>query len=103
MAFDPDGLDSGGVEARVVTELFEECACALDARVGIVLVDDGSFANHVIPEDQSAGARKFDGPIEVVRVVRLVSVEEDEVEGRGIFRIERGERIERGTDADVDL
>jgi hypothetical protein len=102
VAFDADGLDGGGVETRVVAKLFEEGACSGDAGVGIGLVDDGSFANNVVAEDEGSWTREFDGPIEIAGIVGLIGVEEDEVERGRILRVQGGEGIESRTDANID-
>ena len=46
----------------------------------MVFVDDGTFADYVIGENDGARAREFDGPVEIDGVIRLVGVEKDEVE-----------------------
>ena len=42
------------------------------------------------------------GPVEIVGVVGLVGVDEDEVEGCGVFGVELGEGVECGADALFD-
>jgi hypothetical protein len=96
------GLESCGFEARFGSEFFEEAACALDGWVGVIGIDDAAFADDVVGDDDCAGVREAEGPVEIVGVVRLVRVDEDEVEGWGVLGVELGERVECGADALLD-
>ena len=102
VAFGAYGLDGSGVEAWVGADFFEEQACAGDHGVGVVGVGDFAVADDVVDEDGGAGAGEADGPLEVVGVVGLVGVDEDEVEGWGVFGVESGERFERRADVLLD-
>src|SRR5947209_60312 len=85
VAFGADGLDGGGVELGVAAETLEEGAGADDAVVVAAVVDDLALADDVVGDDDGAGARELEGPVEVGGVVGLVGVEEDEVEGGGVL------------------
>ena len=96
------GLQGGGVEAWLVRQLFKEMTCALDDWVCVVGFDDGTFADDIVGDDDGAGTREADGPVEIVGIVWLVGVDEDEVEGGRVFGLELGERVEGGADALLD-
>jgi len=86
----------------MAAEALEEGAGSDYAIVVAAIVDDLALADDVVGDDDGAGTGELEGPVEVSGVVRLVGVEKDEVEGRGLFIVQLGERVERGTDADVD-
>ena len=69
----------------MVAQMLEEGTGAGDSGVRVVCVDDLSVADDVIPNDDGAGTRELDGPCKIDRIVWLVGVEEDEVEGARSF------------------
>src|SRR5438445_9276202 len=82
----PHGDDDRG-EARIGGQSPVELADGEDARIvsgGIekCLTVPTAGAQHVIGEQQSAWPQNARGPVEKLRVVRLVRVEKDHVEGR---------------------
>src|SRR5262249_14857956 len=75
---------------------------ALHIRVRVRQVNDPALAYHVIDDDQAAAARKTQRPREVVRVARLIRVDEDQVERPAALRGELGQRVERPPEAPLD-
>ena len=102
MLFGAYGLEGGGFEAGFGSEFFEEASGALDGWVGVVGVEDGAFANDVVGDDDGARGGEAEGPVEIVGVVGLVGIDEDEVEGWGVFGLELCEGVECGADALLD-
>ncbi len=102
VAFAAHGLKGCGGETWIGGQLFKEGACALNAWVGAGWVDDFAVADDVVADDQGAWASELEGECEVMRVVGLVGVDEDEVEGVGLLGDKLGERIESGPDANLN-
>ena len=69
----------------MVAQVLKESTGTGDTGVRVVCVDDLSVADDVVSNDDGAGARELDCPCQVDRIVRLVGVEEDEVEGLDLF------------------
>lgn len=101
VAFYADGLDGCAIETRVFAEFFKEDTGSDDSRVGVGGIDDGSVADDIIGDDEGPGAGQFDGPIQVMRIVGLIGIKKDEVEGRGLFSVQRCKGIERRANANV--
>ena len=84
-----------------------EAAHALDdtaAVLGVVGagVEDRPVADDVVADDQRAGPREPQRPVEVVRIVLLVGVDEDQVERAHALRMQLGQRLQRRTDPQLD-
>ena len=86
----------------MAAEPLEEGACSDNAIVAAAIVDDLALADDVVGNDYRAGMGELDSPIKIGRVIGLVGVEEDEVEGLGLLFVKLGERVERGTDTDIN-
>jgi hypothetical protein len=86
----------------MVAEAFEEGACADNAGIGVVGVEDLAVADDVVADDDGAGMGEFEGPLEVGGVVGFVGVEEDEVEGGFVVGVQAGEGFECGANALID-
>jgi hypothetical protein len=56
VAFAAYGLEGGGGEAGFGGDQVQELAGALDARIGVIGVEDGAVADDVVGEDEGAGA-----------------------------------------------
>ena len=102
VAFAADGLKRGCVEAWMIAEAFEESSSSGNACVSTGGVEDLTFADDVVSDDEGSGVGEFECPFEVDGVVGLVSIEEDEVEGLGLVGVEAGEGFECAADPDVD-
>src|SRR5271156_3330502 len=79
-----------GLDPRVVRDEVVDLAQRL--RVGVLsrFVDDSPAPQHVVEQDESAGTHPLQNFLVVSRVVRLVSVDECEVEG-----VRCGQRLQR--------
>src|SRR4051812_29282368 len=97
-ALGADGLQNRAVEPGVVGEHLQE---ATDAdSVGVrARFEHTATAHDVVPDDEAADAGQPGGPVEVLRVRRLVRVDEDEVEG---LPGQRGQGVQGPADADLD-
>lgn len=102
VAFCADGLESGGGEAGLSRELFEEETCSLHVWIGAGCIDYRAIADYVVHNDESAATRKLQRPVKVFGVVLFVRVDEDQVEGLRDFGLKFWERIERRADTNVD-
>src|SRR5437762_10119872 len=97
-----DGLESGGGEAAFGGELFEEETCSLHVWIGAGRVDYGAIADDVVHNDERAAARELQRPTKIFGVIRLIRVDENQVEGLRDFDLKFWERIERRADTNVD-
>jgi len=93
VALEAYGLESCATEARFGGHAGEHGASALNAGVVALRVCDPAVADYVVGDDERAFVRELQGPIEIDGVVGFVGVDEDEVEGRGVFEVEGGQRI----------
>src|SRR5262249_1048137 len=94
-----DGLDRRRTDARLGGQELEPPPRSADDGVVAVSVDHGAVADDVVHDDQAAATRQLEGPPEVLRVVRLVGVDEDHVERPLAGGGDRGQRLQRGPDA----
>jgi hypothetical protein len=91
VALRADGLDGGGLQARLGGRGFEETPDATDVLVFAGGVGDDAGADDVVGDDERAGPGDLEGPLEVVGVSGFVGVDEDEVERGPAFVGELGE------------
>ena len=93
----PDGqLDAD--DPAVVADVVVEGADRLGALAEVRSVEDGAVPQRVVGHDQAAVGQLGQHRLVVVHVVRLVGVDEDEVERA----VQRGDRVEGAAEADLD-
>jgi len=80
IAFYTDRLGDDPLDPRITRQLVVECLDALDHGIFRVRIEDASITHDVIRDDQPAGARELDRPVQVAGIVLLVGVDEDHVE-----------------------
>ena len=73
------------LKTRFSREHLRKTANALDIRIWIFRIDYLAVAHYVVGNDERAGARELQGPLQILGVRRFVGVDEDEVEGGGGF------------------
>src|SRR3954463_5635097 len=86
----------------MAAKAFEEGAGTEDALVGAAVIDDLAFADHIVGDDYRAWTGELECPVQIRGIVGFIGVEEDEVERSGFLLLQFSERVERGTDADID-
>jgi hypothetical protein len=74
----------------------------LHAGIAACRVGDCALAYDVVGDDQAAGARQPQRPGEIIRIARLVGVDEEQIERAEPFGGDLRQRIERAADADFD-
>src|SRR5437879_4688987 len=83
VALAADRLDRGGADTGLGREQLVEATDPLDAGVFARLVDHRASAHDVVRDDQRAATGELQRPPEVLRIARLVGVDENQVERTG--------------------
>lgn len=91
-------LDGCSVQPLLGADEGECRTRSFDIGVATIRIEHRTVADDVVADDDRARARQLHRPVEIIRVVGLIGVDEDQVEGAGIFVNQCGERLERGTD-----
>jgi hypothetical protein len=88
------GLDRRGAHARLSGEQFVEAAHPLDVGIAAGGVDHRSVAHDIVGDDQAATTGELERPCEVIRIARLVGVDEDQVKWTATLGGELRQRIQ---------
>ena len=99
VSLDPDGLDRGGRNSRLVAHGLVQPSGSRDHGVVVRRVDDRALAHGVVHDDQRARTTQVECVPEVVGVVLLVGVDEAQIERPA----QGGKRVERSADLDLHL
>ena len=102
-AFGADGLDRGRAQTRLLGDHVEHAPDPLDARIRARAIDDGALAHDVVAYDHRAGPREPQRPGEILRVARLVGVDEDEIERADPLLGDARQGFQRRADAQAHL
>ncbi len=102
---DADSLQCGGVEIRVLSNHSRHRLHSGDARIVRVLIGDRAVAHDVVDDDDRTGFGECECRLEVPRIVRLVRIDEHEIERLGASA---GAAVDEGSGGfcggpDVDL
>src|SRR5580698_10207177 len=100
--FAPYRLDGRRADAPFGGDELVEAPHALDVRVPARGVEDGPAADDVVHDDDAPRPRQVEGPLEVAGDVRLVGVDEEEVERAKALARDLRQRVERAPDAHGD-
>ena len=87
IALASDCLIGRGTDARFCDKALDDLARALDAGVTALSINDLSIADDVVDYNQAARVRKLQRPGEVVRIARLVGINEDQVNRAAVDRL----------------
>ena len=87
------GLNGGRGNPFFLCQQFKETTHANDVGVFILGIGNRTLTDYVIGDDESAGARQFQRPNEVIGGVHLVRVDKDEIEWCDSFGSKYGQKI----------
>src|SRR6266513_3181715 len=96
------GLDRRCGHPSIRGEQVVESPHAHYARIVAVGVNDCSVPHDVVNDNQTSGAREFHRPPVVIRYVRLVGVDEDQIEWAFSLRRQRRKRVESEAQAQLN-
>src|SRR6202162_5282201 len=85
LAFASYDFHRGGADGRLARRHFQEAATALNVGVVAVRVDDFAAAHYVVGKYQATAPRELQRPLKVLRHLRFVGVDEDQIERRQVL------------------